>query len=72
MGGFSTVIESSIIVLLGSFIFSTFMKDLKWLSSVELRGEVGSNWYACMNAYRLDSAIIISLFNNDPRYSIKT
>jgi TonB-linked SusC/RagA family outer membrane protein len=67
---FSTVTESSnYSSVTGSFIFSTFLKDLTWLSFGKVRG----GWAQTGNdtdAYRLDNYKIINQpFNGDPRYS---
>lgn len=67
---FSTVTESSnYSSVTGSFIFSTFLRDLTWLSFGKIRG----GWAQTGNdteAYRLDNYKIINQpFNGDPRYS---
>ncbi|WP_026978421.1 SusC/RagA family TonB-linked outer membrane protein [Flavobacterium tegetincola] len=67
---FSTVTESSnYSSATGSFIFSTFLKDVEWLSFGKVRG----GWAQTGNdtdAYSLDNYKVINQpFNNDPRYS---
>jgi len=67
---FSTVTESSnYSSVTGSFIFSTFLKDLEWLSFGKVRG----GWAQTGNdtdAYRLENYKVLNQpFNGDPRYS---
>ena len=67
---FSTVTESSnYSSVTGSFIFSTFLKDVEWLSFGKVRG----GWAQTGNdtdAYRLDNYKVLNQpFNDDPRYS---